>query len=98
MSFHPDSRDDQANSANSGSSQFDGEPKSLLSHLLEAVLEQVSEPKKDLELNVKSALSGVFKRYDLVTREEFEQQQQNLIKAQASLEDLKRQLDQINTP
>jgi BMFP domain-containing protein YqiC len=95
MSAHPDSPDGQANSANSASNPFDGEPRSLLTHLLEAVLEQVSEPKNDLEQNVKSALSNVFKRYDLVTREEFEQQQQNLVKAQALLKDLKRQLDEI---
>ena len=75
----------------------DGEPRSLLSHLIDAVLEQVSEPKKDLELNIASALSNVFKRYDLVTREEFEQQQQNLSKAQALLSDLKRQLDEVTT-
>ena len=97
MSTHPDSPDSQANSANSASNPFDGEPRSLLTHLLEAVLEQVSEPKKDLELNIASALSNVFRRYDLVTREEFEQQQQNLSKAQALLSDLKRQLDEITT-
>ena len=97
MSTKHNSSGGRADSVNSASNAFDGEPRSLLSHLIDAVLEQVSEPKKDLELNIASALSNVFRRYDLVTREEFEQQQQNLSKAQALLSDLKRQLDEITT-
>ena len=96
MSDHSQSSDNQPGSADPAAKRFDGPPRSLFNHLLEAVLEQVAEPKQDLEQNLKSALSKVFKRYDMVTREEFEQQQQNLKQAQAALKELKSQLDEIS--
>ena len=44
-----------------------------------------SSPAKDLEKNAKALLAGVFSRLDLVTREEFEVQQQVLARSREKL-------------
>ncbi len=44
-----------------------------------------SSPAKDLEKNAKAMLAGVFSRLDLVTREEFEIQQQVLARSREKL-------------
>lgn len=47
-----------------------------------------NSPAKDMEKNIKAMLGGVFNRMDLVTREEFDVQQQILIKTRTKLTDL----------
>ncbi len=44
-----------------------------------------SSPAKDLEKNAKALLAGLFTRLDLVTREEFEVQQQVLARSREKL-------------
>jgi BMFP domain-containing protein YqiC len=57
---------------------------------LQAKINQAIEnsPAKDLEKNVKAMLSQGFSRLDLVTREEFDVQNQILAKTRAKLETL----------
>ena len=57
-----------------------------------AKLKQAIEgsPAKDIEKNVRAALSGVFTRLDLVTREEFDVQREVLLRTRERLADLER--------
>ena len=61
--------------------------------LFEEVSAKISEtiansPAKDMEKNVKAMLGSAFNRMDLVTREEFDIQQQVLIKTRTKLVEL----------
>ena len=47
-----------------------------------------NSPVKDIEKNAKAALSGVFAKLDLVTREEFDVQAQVLARTRAKLKDM----------
>lgn len=47
-----------------------------------------NSPVKDIEKNAKAAMSGVFAKLDLVTREEFDIQAQVLARTRAKLMDL----------
>lgn len=47
-----------------------------------------NSPVKDIEKNAKAAMSGVFAKLDLVTREEFDIQAQVLARTRAKLKDL----------
>ena len=62
-------------------------------HIFEEVTSKLGEtiansPAKDVEKNVKAMLSSAFNRMDLVTREEFDIQQQVLIKTRTKLVEL----------
>lgn len=52
-------------------------------------------PARDFEKNVRAALSGLFGRLDLVTREEFEVQRELLNRARARLEALEARVAQL---
>ena len=61
--------------------------------LFEEVSSKISEtiansPAKDMEKNVKAMLGSAFNRMDLVTREEFDIQQQVLIKTRTKLAEI----------
>ncbi|MCG7656685.1 accessory factor UbiK family protein [Wielerella bovis] len=47
-----------------------------------------NSPLKDMEKNAKAMMSGAFNKMDLVTREEFDMQQQILIKTRIKLVEL----------
>ena len=47
-----------------------------------------NSPVKDFEKNAKAAMSGVFAKLDLVTREEFDVQAEVLARTRAKLKDL----------
>jgi ubiquinone biosynthesis accessory factor UbiK len=47
---------------------------------------------RDIERNLRGALTGMFERLDLVTREEFDVQQAVLARTRARLEQLERQV------
>ena len=49
-----------------------------------------SSPAKDLEKNMRAAMTGVFSRLDLVTREEFDVQREVLLRTRERLADLER--------
>ncbi|ATD65721.1 accessory factor UbiK family protein [Neisseria weixii] len=66
-------------------------------NLFEEVTSKLSEtiansPAKDVEKNVKAMLGSAFNRMDLVTREEFDIQQQVLIKTRTKLVELEARL------
>ncbi len=54
-----------------------------------------SSPAKDIEKNVKSMMTQGFSKLDLVTREEFDIQNQVLAKTRAKLEALELRLQQL---
>ena len=59
---------------------------------LTAKLKQAIEgsPAKDIEKNMRAAMTGVFSRLDLVTREEFDVQREVLLRTRERLADLER--------
>lgn len=68
--------------------------------LFEEVGSKISEtiansPAKDMEKNVKAMLGSAFSRMDLVTREEFDIQQQVLIKTRTKLAELEARLAKL---
>ena len=69
-------------------------------NLFEEVTSKLSEtiansPAKDVEKNVKAMLGSAFNRMDLVTREEFDIQQQVLIKTRTKLVELEARLAKL---
>lgn len=56
--------------------------------LLQAILEQVDQPKKDLEHNLRALLNEAATKMDLVSREELERQKTALNSANQKLEQL----------
>jgi BMFP domain-containing protein YqiC len=54
-----------------------------------------SSPAKDIEKNVKAMMTQGFSKLDLVTREEFDIQNQVLAKTRAKLEALEQRLQQL---
>lgn len=64
-----------------------------------AKLKQAIEgsPAKDIEKNVRAALTGVFTRLDLVTREEFDVQREVLLRTRERLADLERIVAELET-
>ncbi len=68
--------------------------------LFEEVSAKISDtiansPAKDVEKNVKAMLGSAFNRMDLVTREEFDIQQQVLIKTRTKLAELEARLAKL---
>ncbi|UOO82721.1 accessory factor UbiK family protein [Uruburuella testudinis] len=57
-----------------------------------------NSPAKDVEKNVKAMLGSAFNRMDLVTREEFDIQQQVLIKTRTKLAELEARLAKLEGP
>ena len=73
------------------------------SKILEEVSVKISEtiansPAKDVEKNVKAMLGSAFNKMDLVTREEFDIQQQVLIKTRTKLAELEARLAKLEAP
>ena len=69
----------------------------LSQNLFDEISNKISEtiaasPAKDLEKNVKAMMSATFSRMDLVTREEFDIQQEVLAQTRAQLTELERRL------
>lgn len=56
-----------------------------------------NSPAKDVEKNVKAMLSGALAKMDLVTREEFDVQQQILVKTRLKLSELEARLAALET-
>lgn len=73
------------------------------SKILEEVSAKIGEtiansPAKDMEKNVKAMLGSAFNKMDLVTREEFDIQQQVLIKTRTKLAELEARLAKLENP
>jgi len=60
---------------------------------LSKLIEQ--SPMKDVEKNVKAAMTGAFQRMDLVTREEFEVQNQVLVRTRERLAELEKRVAEL---
>ena len=68
--------------------------------LFDEISNKISEtiaasPAKDLEKNIKAMMAATFSRMDLVTREEFDIQQQVLIKTRTKLVELEERLARL---
>lgn len=60
----------------------------MIEQLLQAILEQLQEPRADLEKNLRALLSEMITRMDLVSQEEFLRQQTALLNAQKNIASL----------
>lgn len=67
----------------------------MIEHFLQSILEQVQQPKADLEKNLRALLSEMISRLDLVSQEEIERQNLLLLKAQKDIAGLARQIDEL---
>lgn len=70
------------------------------STVLEEISSRISEtiansPAKDVEKNIKAMLGSAFGKMDLVTRQEFDIQQQVLVKTRTKLADLEARLARL---
>jgi len=54
-----------------------------------------NSPAKDIEKNAKAAMSGMFAKLDLVTREEFDVQAEVLARTRAKLTELEARVDAL---
>lgn len=61
----------------------------MIETLLQAILQQLDQPKKDLEHNLRALLSEAVTKMDLVTQEELERQK-------TALKNAHQRLDQLN--
>lgn len=64
----------------------------MLETLLHAILEQVDQPKKDLEHNLRALLNEAVTKMDLVSKDEIERQKTALENANARLSQLQAQV------
>ncbi|MFW2147256.1 accessory factor UbiK family protein [Acinetobacter sp. TY1] len=67
----------------------------MIETLLHAILEQVDQPKKDLEHNLRALLNEAVSKMDLVSKVELTRQQIALNNANIRLEQLQQQLAQL---
>ncbi|MCH4244844.1 accessory factor UbiK family protein [Acinetobacter gerneri] len=69
----------------------------MIEALLQAILEQIDQPKKDLEHNLRALLNEAVTKMDLVSREELERQQTALNSANQKLIGLQEQVKTLET-
>ncbi|MGE8539755.1 accessory factor UbiK family protein [Acinetobacter sp. ANC 3813] len=67
----------------------------MIETLLQAILEQIDQPKKDLEHNVRALLNEAVSKMDLVSKEEIERQRTALNNANLRLNELLKQVEQL---
>ncbi|EOQ75002.1 accessory factor UbiK family protein [Acinetobacter lactucae] len=65
----------------------------MLETLLQAILEQIDEPKKDLEKNLRALLNEAVEKLDLVSKQEIDRQKTALQSANQRLEELQKQVN-----
>jgi BMFP domain-containing protein YqiC len=63
--------------------------------LLQAIMEQLDQPKKDLEHNVRALLNEAVSKIDLVSKEEIERQRTALDNANLRLNELLKQVESL---
>lgn len=69
----------------------------MIETLLQAILEQVDQPKKDLEHNLRALLNEAVSKMDLVSKDEIERQKTALINANQRLDQLQAQVKALET-
>ena len=67
----------------------------MIETLLQAILQQVEHPKKDLEHNLRALLNEAVSKMDLVSKEELERQRTALNNANQRLNVLLRQVEEL---
>lgn len=64
----------------------------MIETLLQAILQQVDQPKKDLEKNLRALLNESIERLDLVSKQELDRQRTALNLANQRLRELQQQM------
>lgn len=64
----------------------------MIETLLQAILQQIDQPKKDLEHNLRALLNEAASKMDLVSKDEIERQKVALQNANVRLNELQAQL------
>ena len=64
----------------------------MIETLLQAILEQLDQPKKDVENNLRALLNEAVTKMDLVSKDEIERQKTALSNANERLDQLQRQV------
>ena len=67
----------------------------MIETLLQAILEQVDQPKKDLEHNLRALLYEAVSKMDLVSKEELDRQRTALNNANLRLNELLQQVEAL---
>ncbi len=67
----------------------------MIETLLQAILEQIDQPKKDLEHNLRALLNETVSKMDLVSKEELERQRTALNNANQRLSQLLIQVESL---
>lgn len=67
----------------------------MIETLLQAILEQVEQPKKDLEHNLRALLNEAVTKMDLVSKDEIERQRQALNSANIRLNELLKHVNEL---
>ncbi|EIM38451.1 hypothetical protein HADU_12509 [Acinetobacter sp. HA] len=67
----------------------------MIETLLQAILQQIEEPKKDLEHNLRALLNEAVSKMDLVSKEEIERQRTVLNQANQRLNELLKQVESL---
>jgi len=67
----------------------------MIETLLQAILEQVDQPNKDLEHNLRALLSEAVSKMDLVSKEELDRQRTALNNANLRLNELLQQVEAL---
>ncbi|MFW2045161.1 accessory factor UbiK family protein [Acinetobacter variabilis] len=67
----------------------------MIETLLQAILQQVEQPKKDLEHNLRALLNEAVSKMDLVSKEELERQRTALNNANQRLNELLKQVEEL---
>ena len=69
----------------------------MIETLLQAILQQIDQPKKDLEHNLRALLNETVTKMDLVSHDEIERQKVALALANARLSELQNQVKALET-
>lgn len=67
----------------------------MIEPLLQRILQQFEQPKKDFEHNVRALLSESIEKMDIVSKEELQRHQQALALANQRLVNLQQQFEQL---
>ncbi|ERS00273.1 membrane fusogenic activity [Acinetobacter sp. COS3] len=67
----------------------------MIETLLQAILQQVDQPKKDLEKNLRALLNESIEKFDLVSKQELERQRTALNSANQRLNELQQQMKSL---
>jgi hypothetical protein len=67
----------------------------MIETLLQAILEQIEQPKKDVEHNLRTLLNEAVTKMDLVSKDEIERQQTALNNANMRLNELLKQIEAL---